>query len=406
MNKPTLTIAVTGLNAIDSPGPGVAVIRGLREAASFDVRIIGLAYESLEPGIYMHNLVDHTYMIPYPSNGTDALFARLEYIHSHEKLDVIIPNFDAELYSFMKLEPRLRSMNIRMFLPTFEQFEERHKVNLSEFGSKYDIPVPFGKAIFSTMEIDQHFDRKKIRNQFSIKRSMTNGGQSFTGIEENEETYDSVEANALAGKIATIHDGKNKGTECDEEFDFPVMIKGKWYDAYVANNLEQAKAYFHKISAKWGLPVVIQKFVHGTEYNVIGLGDGHGNMLAAVPMRKQYITDKGKAWAGISIDDKKLIALTEKFIKSTKWRGAFELELMKNDDNIYYLMEINPRIPAWVYLAVGVGQNIPEALVNLAIGKNVDPLPPYDVGKLFIRYSYDMIVDRSEFENLSIKGEL
>ena len=48
-----LTIAVTGLNNIDSPGPGIPVIRGLKEAASFEARIVGLAYENLEPGIYM-----------------------------------------------------------------------------------------------------------------------------------------------------------------------------------------------------------------------------------------------------------------------------------------------------------------------------------------------------------------
>jgi carbamoyl-phosphate synthase large subunit len=348
MTKPTLNIGVTGLNAIDSPGPGVPVIRALKEATSFNVRIIGLAYETLEPGIYMHDLVDKSYMIPYPTEGTDALLSRLEYINSCEKLDVIIPNFDAELYSFMKLEKKLLDMDIRMFLPTFEQFEERHKVNLSVFGKKYGIDVPFGKA------------------------------------------------------ISDPHDLR----DVEKEFDYPVMIKGKWYDAYVAHNIEQARNYFNKIIAKWGYPVVVQKFVQGTEYNVIGLGDGKGNMLAAVPMRKQYITDKGKAWAGISIEDKKLIALTEKFISSTKWRGAFELELMKTSDNTYYLMEINPRIPAWVYLAVGVGQNIPEALVNLALGKEVEPLPAYDIGKLFIRYSYDLIVDRSEFENLSVNGEL
>lgn len=406
MNKPILNIAVTGLNAIDSPGPGVAVIRGLREAASFDVRIIGLAYESLEPGIYMHNLVDHTYMIPYPSAGTEELYARLEYIHSREQLDVIIPNFDAELYSFMKLEPRLRSMNIRMFLPTFEQFEERHKVNLSDFGRKYNIPVPFGKAIFSTQEIEEIFDRRKLKNRNRFENTAAFDASIIAAIEESNGNRNGTGTDTLTAKISTTPNGKDKDSHHEEELDFPVMIKGKWYDAYVANNIEQAKAYFNKISAKWGLPVVIQKFVHGTEYNVIGLGDGNGNMLAAVPMRKQYITDKGKAWAGISIDDRKLIALTEKFIRSTKWRGAFELELMKNGDNIYYLMEINPRIPAWVYLAVGVGQNIPEALVNLAVGNKVDPLPPYDVGKLFIRYSYDMIVDRSEFENLSLKGEL
>jgi carbamoyl-phosphate synthase large subunit len=32
MNKRKITVAVTALNAIDSPGPGVSVIRGLKEA--------------------------------------------------------------------------------------------------------------------------------------------------------------------------------------------------------------------------------------------------------------------------------------------------------------------------------------------------------------------------------------
>lgn len=348
MSKPTYTIAVTGLNAIDSPGPGVAVIRGLREAASFDVRIIGLAYESLEPGTYMHQLIDRTYLIPYPTSGTDVLMERLVYIHDREKLDIIIPNFDAELYSFMKLEDKLRDMNIHMFLPTFEQFEERHKVNLSKFGKKYGIDVPEGIAINDSSEIYKHVDK----------------------------------------------------------LDFPMMIKGKWYDAYIAYNLEQGRTYFNKLAAKWGLPVVLQKFVHGTEYNITGLGDGDGNLIAAVPMRKQYITDKGKAWAGISIDDQKLLDITRKFVGATKWRGGFELEMMKSSDGKYFLMEINPRIPAWVYLAVGVGQNIPEALALLAMGQKPKAYTRYEVGKLFIRYSWDMIVDRSEFENFSVKGEI
>ncbi|MBV2247633.1 MAG: ATP-grasp domain-containing protein [Lentimicrobium sp.] len=348
MTKPLIIIAVTGLNAIDSPGPGVAVIRGLREAASFDVRIIGLAYESLEPGIYMHHLVDRTYHIPYPAAGIDALKERLEYIIGKEKPDVLIPNFDAELYSFMKLEKHLNTLGVHLFLPTFEQFEERHKVNLPEFGKKHGIDVPPGFVVSDASEI------------FTISK----------------------------------------------ELEFPFMVKGKWYDAFVAYNFEQARTYFNKISAKWGLPVVLQQYIHGTEYNVIGLGDGAGNTIAAVPMRKQYITDKGKAWAGISVDDKKLMALTRRFVESTKWRGAFELELMRTNQGKYYLMEINPRIPAWVYLAVGVGQNIPEALTLLALGKEVLPFEKYDVGKLFIRYAFDMIVDRSEFETISSAGEL
>ncbi len=343
-----ITIAVTGLNAIDSPGPGVSVIRALRDATSFNVRVIGLSYESLEPGIYMRDLVDKTYHIPYPSTGTDALLERIEYIHEKENLDLIIPNFDAELFPFLKLESKLKEMGIHTFLPTLEQYEERQKMNLPEFGKKYGFHVPGSANVFSIQEIHKVID----------------------------------------------------------EYDYPVLVKGKFYDAHIAYNIDQVISCFNKVSAKWGTPVVLQEFVHGSEYNVTGLGDGKGNTIAAVPMRKQYITDKGKAWGGISISDQKILELTKKFIRETKWRGGFELELMKNKDNEFYILEINPRIPAWIYLAVGVGQNIPEALVNLALGHDVKPFETYEVGKMFIRYAYDMIVDLEEFQQISTFGEL
>ena len=139
---------------------------------------------------------------------------------------------------------------------------------------------------------------------------------------------------------------------------------------------------------------------------MVALGDGKGNTVGAVPMRKQYITDKGKAWAGITLDDKKMLDLTHKIISSMKWRGGMELELIRSQKNELYVIEINPRIPAWVYLAVGAGQNLPEALVKLALGLEVKPFETYEIGKMFIRYSYDLITDLREFEKLSIQGEL
>ncbi|MBL7114032.1 MAG: ATP-grasp domain-containing protein, partial [Bacteroidales bacterium] len=171
-------------------------------------------------------------------------------------------------------------------------------------------------------------------------------------------------------------------------------------------NPEQVRMHYNKITAKWGLPVIIQEFIRGTEVNVVALGDGKGNTIGAVPMRKQYITDKGKAWAGITLDNKKMLKLTKKIIHSSHWRGGMELELIKTNKDELYVIEINPRIPAWVYLAVGAGQNIPEALVKLALNIPVEPFDSYEVGKMFIRYSYDLIINLSEFEKLSTLGEL
>ncbi len=349
MSKPKYTIAVTGLNAIDSPGPGLAVIRALRDAVSFDVRIIGLSYEALEPGIYMHEYVDKTYQVPYPTAGQDVLFERFKYINSVENIDFLFPNFDAELFNYISIKEKLENeLGIKMSLPTQKQFEARHKVNLYEYGKEHNIKVPFAKMVFSIAEIPP---------------------------------------------IA-------------KEMGYPLVIKGKFYDAKIAHTAEQAQSHFNKISAEWGLPVLVQEFVHGSEVNVCGIGNGEGVTLGAVPMRKLYITDKGKAWAGITLDDEKLLQITNELVKNTNWNGPFELEFMKTNEDEYYLIEINPRFPAWCYLTVGAGQNQIEALVNHEMGKEVIPFEKYEVGKMFIRYSHDMIVDIKEFEQISTIGEL
>ena len=348
MEKQKITIAVTGLNNTDNPGPGVPFIRGIKESKVFEARIIGLVYENLEPGIYMEGLCHRIFQIPYPSAGSDELIERIENIHQLEKIDVLIPNLDAELFSFMKNEERLNNQGIHTFLPNLKQFKERDKDKLQEFGKKYQVKVP-----------------------------------------------GSINMGSL-GQLSDI----------EERFDYPVMIKGQFYDAYEAMNEEQVRQAFHKISSKWGFPVIAQEFVKGTEVNVIALGDGKGNTIAAVPMRKQYITDKGKAWGGITLADDKMMELTRTLIQKTKWKGGMELELIKTNGGEYYLIEINPRIPAWVYLAVGAGQNIPEALVKLALGMGVVPMTEYKIGKMFVRYSYDAIVDLEKFAAISINKEI
>jgi carbamoyl-phosphate synthase large subunit len=239
-------------------------------------------------------------------------------------------------------------MGIQTFLPTADQFEERQKYRLYEYGIKYGLNVP--------------------------KSSMLNS------------------VNAV--------------TEILKDYEFPVVVKGKFYEAYIAYNLEQVYSYFHKIQAKWGLPVIFQQFVYGNEYNVTALGDGKGNTIGAVPMRKKYITDKGKAWAGVTLDEPSLIEMTRKLIAATKWKGGMELELIKDKSNKIFLVEINPRFPAWVYLPVAAGQNMPAAAVKLAFGEEVSAFTNYEIGKMFVRYAWDNIVDLKDFRKISTEGEL
>lgn len=341
------TIAVTGLNAIDSPGPGVGVIRCLREIEDVELRIIGLSYESLEPGIYMTDLIDKVYQIPYPQAGSKALLERLEYIHQKEQLTFVLPNFDAELSNFITLVPALTAMGIHSFLPTKPDLEAIDKMHLYDFGQQHRINVPVTHYVTSSDE--------------------------------------------LINKAGSLG--------------YPTVIKGKYYEAYIARNEQEALAYYYKLQAKWGLPIIVQQFVSGTEIVIAGLGDGTGQLMGAIPLRKLYITDKGKGWAGVTLEDEPLLQFTHEFIKESKWKGGFELELMRADDDTLHLMEINPRFPAWIYTTAAAGQNLPAMLVKLGMGENPPPYSTYTVGKLFIRYSWDLVTDISAYQQLATTGE-
>lgn len=98
-----LVIAISGMNATDNPGPGVGVARSLRESSLSDLRIIGLCYGSMESGAYLNDIVDASYLLPYPSEGVQPFLERLLYIHEKEHVDIVIPNLDAELFTFIKI---------------------------------------------------------------------------------------------------------------------------------------------------------------------------------------------------------------------------------------------------------------------------------------------------------------
>lgn len=349
MKRSKLNIAVTGMNANENPGPGVPVVRALRAAEDFSGTIVGFTYDPLDPGVFMENICDHVYLIPYPSEGSRALLDRLTDIQSRTPVDVIIPTLDSELPLFIAMENELRALGIKTFLPSKACYDLRSKARFNNLGREFGISVPRGKTITAP--------------------SMLQG----------------------------LH----------KEFTFPIMVKGQFYDAGIAYNVMEADHLFRTISSKWGLPVIVQEYIGGEEYDVVAVGDGEGGLVGAVPMKKMQLTDKGKAWGGVTICDPGMNAFVADVMAKIKWRGPCELEIMKRrSDGEFFLIEINPRFPAWSYLAVGAGQNLPWATARLAMGENVAPFESYQVGTMFLRNSIDHIYPLSEFQDMTTLGEL
>jgi carbamoyl-phosphate synthase large subunit len=84
-----------------------------------------------------------------------------------------------------------------------------------------------------------------------------------------------------------------------------------------------------------------------------------------------------------------------------------ELEFIRSSETgQYFLLEINPRFPAWVYFAPNAGQNLPYALLQLALGNKVEQFDKYNVGTIFVRSSWDLFTDISVFEKITTRGEI
>ncbi len=342
------TVAVTGLNATDNPGPGIAVIRALRAAEGRPFRIVGLAYDALEPGVYARDLVDDVFLIPYPREGTSALVDRLHYIKTRlGGLAAVIPTLDAELPSFIAIEPTLRELQIHSLLPSQAQFELRSKAHLMELGVRAGISVPKARVLGD------------------------------------------------AESLLRLH----------EELSFPAVVKGLYYGATVVRNVDEALQAFHRVVAAWGLPVIVQEFVAGQEYDIVAVGDGAGGTVGAVPMRKTFLTDKGKGWAGVAVKDPGLLEITERFISEAQWRGPCEVEVIQRVDGTLWLMEINPRFPAWCDLSAGAGMNLPLAVLDLALGKPIQPMRDFRAGTMFVRIALDQIVSIDDLQQITTAGE-
>ncbi len=342
------TIAVTAMNATDNPGPGISVIRALREAPGFRGCLVGLAYDAMDPGNYAPDIVDDIFLLPYPSQGVEALLQRIRFIHERVGLDAIIPTLDSELDAFIAIQHELHDLGIGLFLPTQEHLRVRSKAKLARMGEEAGIAVPPTRIVSSVDELYR------------------------------------------------LH----------TEIPFPVFMKGQYYGAKLARSVDEAVMAFHSIVAQWGVPVIAQSMVVGEEYDVVAVGDGHGGLVGALPMKKVSLTDKGKGWAGVAIKDPQLIELTRRFMAATHWRGPCEVEVMKDSRGGYHLLEINPRFPAWTYLSAGAGMNLPWAVARLAMGLPVPSLEDYRVGTMFVRISLDQITDISQLQQLSATGEL
>lgn len=342
----THRIAVSGINSMDNPGSGIGVIRSLKEAGN-GYACVGLAYDAMEPGLFLDEYVEEAYLLPYPSSDAQKYVSRLLAICKESDIDVVIPVFDSELPHFIKSRDDLDREGIRMLIPGKKQYDSIRKSVLGELAEQIGVPVPLSIKITSYEELSTALGR--------------------TG--------------------------------------FPAMIKGTFYEAFKVTSYQEAREYFDKMVAKWGYPVILQQYVDGTDYNLIGCSGRNGINLGMLCMKKLLTTQSGKTWSAVTIRNDAMLEAGRKFTESIGWEGGYELEFRITPDERIYLLEINPRFPAWIYLATAAGMNLPDRYVRHLCHGEVDFPEEYEVGRLLVRYTGEVVKSIADLEKIVVSAE-
>ena len=150
---------------------------------------------------------------------------RLDEIFAREHIDFIIPCLNSEISNFTSLQPELAKRGVRSVLPTPQSFRRRSKENLYSFCHRLGVAAP------------------------------------LTHADNDLETLA-----RFAAKMG-----------------YPVYVKGRFYEAYLVTTPEELRDAYQELVRDWGMPVLVQEIAVGEEYDVVGLGDGEGGLIAPCP---------------------------------------------------------------------------------------------------------------------------
>jgi len=337
-----IRIAVSGLHRGENPQPGASIAGAIRRAWP-DAFIVGLVYNAFESGVYASDGPDVCHAMPYPTAGLAAYLTRLAEVRAATPFDWFIPTLDAEIVMLAEAAEELAALGIGVRLPDPAILASCGKAKLADLADQCGVATP---------------------------------------------------ATSVARDVG-------EALEHAEGAGYPVFLKGPFYDAVLVHSPAALAVAGAAILGDWGPPLLVQEPLLGTEFNVMGLGDGAGGVLGQCAVRKLIISDKGKGNGSVVVRDSRLDEITRRVMAETRWLGPFELEFIRDQrDDGYRLIEINPRFPAWVGFPAHLGTNFPAAWVEWMLQLPVRPLPTLAPGRFFLRHQIEVTGDMGQISAL------
>lgn len=166
--------------------------------------------------------------------------------------------------------------------------------------------------------------------------------------------------------------------------DWDIWVKGTAYEARRVRTWRELTKARRGLEKTWGShELYLQAHISGWEVSVSFVAL-EGSLLQAVFMEKHFVTPEGKTWSGeVERCPEALGDPLRDVVRDLRWTGGGELEFVRDTQGELWLIDWNPRFPAWIHGATLAGWNLPAALIAAASGRQ--PKACEQVSEQFVR---------------------
>ena len=321
---------------LDTGTQGLAMVRALHKAGHRVVLLYNGGHNYAGDSRY----VDKKYVVLGGSNSSGYL-ERVMDVLEREQIDLIIPMSDATAAFVSRNKAELQRFT-RVECPDYVDFMRGYDKNqLMALCHAKGYPHPTTLDLHG-VDIEHSDVVRRFPFPAMLKPNQTTGGRGMVKVESYDE-------------IRRI---------------FPDLHRQ--HGAY----------HLPRYVRKGGRQVKCQLYI-----------DEDQRLLAHSVMQKMrwYPNEAGSNCCAVSIEDMSMVGICHRLLKDLNWVGFADFDTIEDPDTGELLiMELNPRVPACIKLAIVSGVNWGQVMVNACLHQAQEPID-YATGTMLRHFGLDFL---------------
>tara|TARA_B110000003_G_C16635348_1_gene528174 strand:- start:1399 stop:2427 length:1029 start_codon:yes stop_codon:yes gene_type:complete len=318
-----MNVLMTGAGAPGGPG----IIKCLKKNKNVNLLVADIDIQA--SGRFLNSK-----FIQIPKPSEISFIQTLLEICEKNSIDIIFPLVTKELEVLSYNKEKFEKRNIKLIVSEYESLKiSNNKSALYNHLSKNGILTPSYKIINNYSEFiktSSHF----LNNYdgYCIKPSISNGSRGVRIINNSVDKHDLL----FNHKPNSLYTSQKDLEEVLRTKEFPELL--------------------------------ISEILPGDEYTIDSIIDNQGNPILIVPRIRTRIRE-GISLSGKFIKNDDIINYSKSILDTLKLLGPIGIQIKKDINGDFKVLEINPRIQGTSVAALGAGVNLPMVAVNSILGR-------------------------------------